>query len=253
MEHINISLCIPTMNRFDTFLEKYLKTYFEFLKSGIISEIIICDENGYDYEKIMNIYGEYINNNDNFKLYKNDVILGVFKNKLKVASLASSEYIALIDSDNFCDKDYFLTVKKYIITNQNSFSESVILSPSFAKPNFNFKNVENMIITKQNIANIVANHYYDYFILLNTGNFVISKNIIINMTYDESMLFNTTACDVLYFNLLAFQQFNDCQIHVVKDLEYTHVVHDGSIYMNTVHNCEHHRDNIIMPSYLKLK
>jgi hypothetical protein len=249
MEHINISLCIPTMNRFDTFLEKYLKTYFEFLKLGIISEIIICDENGYDYEKIMNIYGEYINNNDNFKLYKNDVILGVFKNKLKVASFASSKYIALIDSDNFCDKDYFLTVKKYIITNQNSFSESVILSPSFAKPNFNYKNVENTIVTKQNVANI----FHDYSVLLNTGNFVISKNISINMTYDESILFYITACDVLYFNLLAFQQFNDCQIHVVKDLEYTHVVHDGSIYTNTIHNCQHYRDNIIVPSFLNLK
>ena len=37
--------------------------------------------------------------------------------------------------------------------------------------------------------------------------------------------------DVIYFNTLCFQQFEDFQFHVLKDLEYEHVVHDDSCYL----------------------
>jgi len=250
MDKINISLCIPTMDRFDTFLKEYLKSYITYLETGVISEIIICDENGNDYEEIMKVYGDYIEKNSNFKVYKNDTILGVFKNKLKVASLSSFNYIALIDSDNFCDEIYFLKAKDYIFVNENSFSKSVILAPSFAKPNYTYKQFEGSIVTKQNIGHFF--HDVTYQIILNTGNFIVSKNIIENIKYDESILYYITACDVLFFNLLAFQQIDDFQIHVVKDLEYTHVIHSGSICANTESNCADYIKNVIMPSYYEL-
>ena len=44
--------------------------------------------------------------------------------------------------------------------------------------------------------------------LLNTGNYLISKNTIVNIKYDESIMKLISACDVIYFNLLAFQQNN---------------------------------------------
>jgi len=213
--------------------------------SGIIAEIVICDETGNDYDKIMNKYGDFINNNTNFKVYKNDAVLGVFKNKLKVASLASSNYIALIDSDNFCDETYFLNAANYIQNNEKSFSEAVILCPTFAKPNFNYTKLEGKIINKQNVREYV--HEGLFHVLMNTGNYILTKKIINNISFDESVLFYTTACDVLYFNLLAFQQFDDFQLHIVKDLEYTHVVHGGSLYMNTINNCSNYRDSILMP------
>ena len=43
------SLCIPTMDRFDNFLSKYLPKYLE---NEYINEIVITDENGNDIEKI---------------------------------------------------------------------------------------------------------------------------------------------------------------------------------------------------------
>jgi len=61
-----------------------------------------------------------------------------------------------------------------------------------------------------------------------------------------------TACDVLYFNLLLFQQIEGLELHIVKNLEYSHVVHDESTYLTTIKNCIEYRDNIIMPSYFKL-
>ena len=242
----SISLCIPTMNRFDSFLRGYLLYYLQYLKEGIIDEVVICDETGNDYQKIIETFGSL----PNFKVVKNDSVLGVFKNKLKVASLASSNYIALIDSDNFCDANYFNTVKKYITEKEHMFSSAVILAPSFAKPNFNYKQFENAVVTKSNFKNF----YYagNFETLLNTGNFVVNKKIIENIRYDESVMFVITAADVLYFNLLAYLQFDDFQLHVVENLEYNHVVHGGSIYTNTIHNCKTFIDSVIAQGFRKL-
>ena len=164
---------------------------------------------------------------------------------MKVASLASSKYIALIDSDNFCDETYFLNAANYIQNNETTFSDAVIMSPTFAKPNFNYTKLEGKIIKKQNVSEYV--HEGVFHVLMNTGNYVLSKKIIHNISFDESILFYITACDVLYFNLLAFQQFDDLQLHIVKDLEYTHVVHSGSLYTNTIDNCSNYRASVLMP------
>ena len=242
----SLALCIPTMNRFDTFLKDYLPSYLQYLKEGVIDEIVICDETGDDYQKIMDTFGSL----PNFKIIKNDSILGVFKNKLKVSSLASSNYIALIDSDNFCDATYFNTVKKYIYEKEHMFSKSVILSPCFAKPNFNYKQFEKAVVTRENFK-----HFYyagNFETLLNTGNYVLNKNIINKVIFDDSVMHVITAADVLYFNLLAFLQFDDLQLHVVENLEYTHVVHSGSIYTNTIHNCRTFIDSFITPEFKKL-
>ncbi len=250
MESINISLCIPTMKRFDTFLQKNLISYIVALTKNIIDEIIICDETGEDYEKIMNLFGDVINNDTRIQVHKNESRLGVFKNKLKVCSFAKHKYIALIDSDNFCDEKYFITAKEYIQKNEGMFPSSIILSPSFAKPNFSFKDFENNIITKHNIRQFM---YHDMFLtLLNTGNYILTKCSIENIIYDESIMHKITACDVIYFNLLLFQQFEDLELHIVKNLEYSHVVHDGSTYLNTIQNCLEYRDNSVIPGYYKL-
>ena len=94
------SLCIPTMERFDTFLKVNLLKY---LDDKNIDEIIICDETGNDIDKINNFFP----NNQKLRLFKNETRLGPFANKLKACSLAKNEWIALIDSDNFADTDYF--------------------------------------------------------------------------------------------------------------------------------------------------
>ena len=82
MSKIPFSLCIPTMDRFDSFLNEYLPIYLDLKEKGVIEEIIVCDENGNDYAKILHRY----NNGDPYgpiKIYKNQTKLGAFKNKLK--------------------------------------------------------------------------------------------------------------------------------------------------------------------------
>ena len=101
------SLCIPTMDRFDIFLSKFLVKY---LDNEYISEIIITDENGNDIEKIKRAFL----NNEKLVLIKNEERLGPFLNKIKACSYAKNEWIVLMDSDNFAYKDYFQMTKKYI-------------------------------------------------------------------------------------------------------------------------------------------
>ena len=43
------TLCIPTIDRFDKFLSRYLP---EYINNSLINEIIITDENGNDIDKI---------------------------------------------------------------------------------------------------------------------------------------------------------------------------------------------------------
>ena len=258
MENLKISLCITTLNRFDNFLSKSLNNYLEYLKNGLIDEIIINDENGNDYEKIQEKYNDILKTNPNFKIYKNEEKLGVFKNKLKVCSYASNEYIALIDSDNFPDEKYFKIIKKYIEKNHKKLPQNIIMAPSNAinknsSPYLNYKEFENQIITKTNIKQNLSNIKFQ--VLLNTGNYIISKNITDNIQYNNNLMDIISGCDVVFFNLLSFMQYPDLELHIIEGLEYLHTEHteskDGEFYKRDP-RCDLFREYVIMPEYYRL-
>ena len=216
------SLCIATIDRFDNFLKDYLEKY---ITNDLIDEIIICDENGNDYNKIMNAYP----NSPKIKVYKNESVLGAFLNKLKTCKLASNEWIVLMDSDNFADYSYFQTAKEYIC--KTDISKNSILSPSFAKPNFDYKSLAGNIYHKGKM--------FDNNCLANTGNFIINKYLIDNLDISKELenIKNSSACDVIFFNTLLFEQL-DLQFHVIKDMEYSHIVHKGSFYLTSCNKFE---------------
>ena len=111
----------------------------------------------------------------------------------------------------------------------------MLLSPSFAKPSFNFKHFENAVIKRETIENYENMNAFS--VLMNLGNYIVTKNITDKITYDINLLKNISACDVQYFNLLAFRQFSNLEFHVVKDAEYQHVVHNDSEYLKTIGHC----------------
>ena len=252
-ELVKISLCITTMDRFDKFLSENLDKYLDYLIDDLIDEIIICDENGNDYKKITDKYANLMKSTPNFKVYKNEERLGVFKNKLKVCSYASNKYIALIDSDNFPDATYFETAKKYI--EQTKMSETVILAPSYAKtlslsPFLNYKELENKVLKKDSIKNYISGIKLQ--VLLNTGNYIISKSITDNIEYNNDIMDIISGCDVVYFNLLAFQQFTNMELHIVEGLEYSHYESDNGEYHRRDPRCDYFKEQIIMPEYYLL-
>lgn len=231
------SLCIPTMDRYDTFLKKYIPLY---LQNDLISEIIISDENGNDIIKINQTFP----NNDKLKLFKNESRLGPFLNKLKACSKAANEWIVLIDSDNFADNRYFQIAKQYINKHIGENEKNIILAPAKALPNFNYSHLANMIFKRGNFnenklreKQIINHTFTQSEVLMNTGNYVLNKYLInnLNLNTETPHIPLSSACDVIYLNTLLFEQLN-LNMHIVENLEYSHVVHDGSIYVQTHQN-----------------
>ena len=71
---------------------------------------------------------------------------------------------------------------------------------------------------------------------MNTGNYIINNFLIKNLNLQNEIenLTKSSACDVIYFNTLLFEQL-DLNMHIIKDLEYEHCVHNSSIYLQTCH------------------
>lgn len=227
------SLCIPTIDRFDDFLKNYLPKYLE---NELIDEIIITDENGNDIEKIKQTFG----NIEKLKLFKNESRLGPFLNKIKACKEAKNEWIVLMDSDNFADKNYFSIAKDYIKNNIKE-QKNIILAPSKAKPNFNYSHLSGFIYKKGDFTKnlqkeqlIKQDYKNSSEVLMNTGNYIINNFLIknLNLQNETENITKSSACDVIYFNTLLFEQL-DLHMHIIKDLEYDHVVHNGGVYNET--------------------
>ncbi len=234
------TLCIPTINRFDSFLVRYLP---EYLKNELISEIIISDETGQDAEKIKATF-----QHPKLKVFTNETRLGPFLNKLNACKKASNTWIALIDSDNFADEDYFKTAKQFIESNR--IPDTSILAPCWAKPRFDYRHLSGYVFTKTTLGpnwqtEMKTNPSFNSEILMNTGNYILNKSIIQNISIQNefSNIHLSSACDVIYFNTLLFEQMN-LHMYVVPDMHYEHVVHDGSIYIQTHQQFKHFTEQV---------
>jgi hypothetical protein len=245
------SLCIPTMDRFDKFLSKFLVKY---LQNEYISEIIITDENGNDIDKINHTFP----NNEKLVLIKNKTLLGPFLNKLNACSYAKNEWIVLMDSDNFAYKDYFKITKKYIEEKIGQ-QKNIILSPCKASPNFDFSHLSGIIYKKGNFnlnnnfeKNKKQPHNSPSTTLMNTGNYVINKYLInnLNLSLERDNIQKSPSCDVIYLNTLLFEQL-DLNMHIVPDLEYAHIVHNGSIYTQKANSFKYF-NNLVYNRYNNL-
>jgi hypothetical protein len=176
------------------------------------------------------VFKNGLSDSSGLKLFKNEHRLGPFMNKLRACSYAKNEWIALIDSDNFADEDYFMTSKKYIETNIQQHEKNVILSPipNIPDPNLHFLILEGIIYKR---GSFPRSDYFEYTILMNLGNYVINKYLIdhLDISNETRNIQNSSTCDVIFMNTLLFEQL-DLNFHVVPELKYTHVIHDLSIY-----------------------
>ena len=226
---MKLSLCITTMDRWE-FLKVSLPKY---LDNPYIDEIIICDENGNDKSIIDSIYAD----NKKIRTFKNDCVLGAFFNKRRVVSLANNEFVCLMDSDNFAPISYFETWEKYLNGAQPDIN--TVYSPSKTTkqanhPGFDLSELNNLIINKNNMKYCWKN-YRSTLVACNIGNYIISKTLMIKAEpYDLAMAINSKSLDVLYQNYLLFT-LGDCNLVIIPNMEYDHIVHDGSYYSKTSH------------------
>lgn len=226
---ILFTLCIPTMDRFDDYLSKYLPQYIE---NSLIDEIIISDENGNDSKKILESFGE----NKKIKVYTNSKILGPFLNKIKVCQYAKNDWIALIDSDNFADENYFDVARERIV--KNNYQKETIVCPEY--PHSRIKISEDITFNKDTAIQLKSFLLDSKF--LNTGNFVVNKYLIENLILTEEMKKEENCgygYDVLYFFIILFKQYTKLNVFIIKDLVYIHnKLSDGYVQVSYKKNPE---------------
>lgn len=208
---MTLSLAITTYNRFESFLKENIDKYLE---NEIINEIVVCDDCSDDYDKLVKTYG------DKIKVYKNDINLDCYKNKLRVSQYASCDWICLMDSDNFCGKDYFDALFKY--WDMHGADPSCIYMPEKALPNFDYSKYSGKIIDKTNWNECVSVDEPCF----NTCNLVFHKSA---LTCQLDHDIDPHGVDSLYMNY-TWVKFG-MKLVVVPGMMYTHTVHAGSHYI----------------------
>lgn len=216
---ISISVCIPTMRRF-SFLKESIPKYLE---NPHVNELVIVDETGEDYSAITQAFSH-----PKLRVYQNESRLGMLKNKLRAASYATSDYIAILDSDNFADCNYFEAFKTFI--SSYSFSSSCVFLPCSAIPNFNFRNWCGIPITKDNVR-----QFYPHIdTCMNTMNSIIPREFLsrFDILSDKPTCDQIGCYDSQYFTLYTMFHMNGT-LFVVDNMEYQHRVHDESGWLMT--------------------
>ncbi len=234
-----ISLCIPTHNRYETFLKNNVP---KFIENKHVKEIIIVDDATDDYDKLVVEYGL---NHPKLRLYRQDQNVGSYKNKVQAASYATCEWICLFDSDNFLDDRYFLPL--FNEWRKNGMNENIIYTPTKALPNFvlhdewvpympkTVTKKEWNVLTNKNIPKPIFVNWF-----LNNGNFVFHKSFIPFLQMEEYKKNNCYGICSIYINWIAIK--NGYTLKFVDDMAYDHVVHDDSTYLKSKDESENFKD-----------
>ena len=207
---------------------------WEFLKDNIpryqsnpfIDEIVITDENGNDADKIFNTFDDQ----SKLKVIINPQRLGCFRNKIKSILSASNDCVAIIDSDNFADVNYFEAFFKYI--ERNHYNNMHIYSPDDSIPDFSFKTFSNWKINRDNVLNFFE-HHHSSNVLINQGNYILSKSLVqkIDFSLYDNEIKSFNSADVMLLNYMFFKHIPNFTLNVVPNMSYNHVVHSDSIVL----------------------
>ena len=224
-----LSLCIATMRRW-SFLKDSIP---EYLKNPYITEIVICDETGEDAREIQATFTD-----PRIKVHVNDHRLGAYLNKYKVVSLASNEWVCLMDSDNFAPVSYFEAWAKFLNGRQPN-KEAECFLPSKGLPALNYCHFIGNTITWDNYKSFWSVRQADA--MYNTGNYIVPRDLYLRSITTSDLLSLESQChalDVQFRNYFLLK--NGAIFHIVPDMEYRHVVHGGSYYITTSHMINRH-------------
>jgi glycosyltransferase involved in cell wall biosynthesis len=230
-----LTLCIPTYRRW-AFIQKNLPKYLE---NPYIHEIVICDETGEDVREIQRAF----ENHPKLKCFVNEKKLGPFLNKRKAVSHASNPWICLMDSDNFAPLSYFEAWAAFV--QKEGIESKVIYSPSRTlpqdnHPGFDYRHFIGKEITLDNCKENYAAEKGEC--LFNTGNYILCKSLYKECTNEQLTIASRVVEDVLFQNYLFFSNAN-AVLRCVPDMEYNHIVHQGSFYTN---NCSASQSHLVL-------
>jgi len=211
-----ISICIPSYNRCEMTLDSFKEVY----EDERISEVVIVDDAS-DIN-IFNQLKEVCDALPKVKLIRNITNQDCYRNKATSLGYAINEYAILLDSDNTIDTCYIDKIY------EQEWSADVILTPSYAKPNFDFRAYEGITISKENISYLVGKPMVE--VCLNAANYFVNVNSYLEV-WDGNE--DPVTSDSIYQCLNWLKSGR--KIKIVQGLEYLHRVHSGSHWQNNIH------------------
>jgi glycosyltransferase involved in cell wall biosynthesis len=212
MQDRKISLCLTNYNRSTLLFEAFHRV----LNDDRVSEIVIVDD--CSKPELFEVIQGYSSKYPKIKLYRNTENLGCYRNKAEAISKAINEFVVIFDSDNTFTTDYVDALFKEPVWDRHR-----ILAPEFARPHFDYRAFSLMTITKANVAEMMGVKRFDA--LINTMNYFVHRDEYLRV-YDSGI--EPWTADTAYQNFNWLKAGNG--IHVLKGLQYDHLVHPGSHY-----------------------
>jgi glycosyltransferase involved in cell wall biosynthesis len=225
-----LTVAIPTMKRWHTFLYQSLPLY---LNCKDIDYVVICDETGEDVDAIRAT--EWATH-PKLRLYKNKTRLGVYYNKRNAFEKAPTDWVAVLDSDNYFQETYFSNLKQ-LIQEQEDATKIVYAAGGMirfytdgsGKPNEDkLAGFRGLMIDKTNWNMILNIEGWNY--LLNDGNWMAHKSLL-NILPDDVDDKNIGGTDSIYIARKAVA--SGFTYWVVPELSYIHTVHSQSHWIQT--------------------
>jgi glycosyltransferase involved in cell wall biosynthesis len=221
-----LAVAIPTMDRWESFLKEQINIY---LDHPLIDCVIVCDENGNDIDDICSAGFDM---NPKLRLYQNEQVLGVYGNKRQCILKAPTDFVAVLDSDNYFSPEYFFSLHK-CIERDGPKAQMMVYSAGrnerlFTETGFTENKTAHfngMQVTRANWNKTLTMPGWNF--LLNDGNAVWPKDIIKHFPdLPEEEIVGT---DSIFFARQAVQA--GYSICIEPTLHYIHTVHSGSHWL----------------------
>jgi len=221
---MSLTVAIPTMDRWSTFLKSELPAY---LSNPTIDAVVISDENGND---IQSICESGLDTDPKLRLYQNDSVLGVYGNKRQCLLRSSTDYVAVLDSDNHFEPAFFDAF--YVSRQRDRDDKTIYCAGDNRRVDLNTgieedrtRHFSGMRISRSNWNSVLETKGWNF--LLNDGNCIWPRAVVKHMPdLPEEQIVGT---DSIYAMRQAIQAgYTLC---VEPTMSYIHTVHDGSHWL----------------------
>lgn len=214
---MNLSLAITTYNRFDFTVESFAQV----LDDPRIDDIIILDDCSTDgsYEQLV----KHFKGVEKVRVMRQAKNRGMSLNKRDAISYAKNEWVIIFDSDNIIGKSYLDALQRAGVP-LNAPSTKIILTPEYAKPQFDYRKFASQLIDRNNVIDLIKDDIGNC--LLNTCNYIVHRDTYLSV-YEHNPEMKGT--DTIWFNYLWLKAGN--YFNIVQDMQYFHRVHSGSGFL----------------------
>ena len=222
-----LTIAIPTMRRW-AFLKEQIPIA---LARPEVAEVILCDETG---EDVAAASAAPWAADPKLRLVVNPSRLGIYQNKRRCIELAQSPMVAVLDSDNAFNEEWFETLTEAV---QKGGHELIYASADFmtvnaagGMPTHPCTEFSGLRIKGSEDWNLLLTQPRSHF-LTNDGNWVLPRAAALAALPAATQSATVEAADAIY--MLRCFIAAGLRVWYVPGLEYIHRVHPGSSWLET--------------------